>query len=141
MLHWWFREATDVGSQAWAAEIVRRFEEMRPLAPAALLSAVDVHIGLYTAHATLSGPQLVQALVPFAEQMPEAVTSLDAYCGITPADRGGLEPPAPTNRPDESEAPTTPAPSPPPTPAPPPLSPTPSAAGGSAVRAPWAHQV
>jgi hypothetical protein len=88
-LHWWFREATNVGSPAWAAELARRFEEMQPLAPTRTLQqAVDVHIGLYTAHATLSGPELVQALVPYAEQMPGAVEALDSHCLITPADRG-----------------------------------------------------
>lgn len=90
LLHWWFLDpATDVGSKPWAAEIVRRFEEMRPLAPPAQQAAVDIHIGLYTAHATLSGPEEVRAAVPWAEQMPQAVASLDAHCDIRPADRGG----------------------------------------------------
>ena len=88
LLHWWFIRTDDVGSQAWAAEIVRRFQEMRPFAPRPLLGAVDVHIGLYTAHATLTGPQLALEAAPWAEQMPEAVAALDAHCDITPADRG-----------------------------------------------------
>ena len=40
LLHWWFLEADNIGSQAWAAEIVRRFQEMRPLAPAAQVGAM-----------------------------------------------------------------------------------------------------
>jgi hypothetical protein len=88
LLAWWFFDpAADIGSKAWAAEIVTRFHEMRPFAPAPQQAAVDIHIGLYSVHATLSGPQEVLAAVEWAEQMPDAVRNLDGYCAIRPAER------------------------------------------------------
>lgn len=89
MLTWWWYDADlPAGSQSWAAEIVRRLLDMRPYAPANLLGAVDIHIGLYRATATYSGPELAREAAPWAAQMPVAVAALDAYCGIKPGEFG-----------------------------------------------------
>jgi hypothetical protein len=85
---WWYAPTEEPGTQPWAAEIVRRFGEMRPYAPADLRGAVDIHLGLYTATATYSGPELAVQAAPWAAQMPGAVSALDAYCGIRSGEFG-----------------------------------------------------
>jgi hypothetical protein len=64
---------------AWANEIVRRLNALRPLAPSDLGADVDVELGVYSAVAASANAQvLVQRAAPLAD----ASQQLGTFCGV-----------------------------------------------------------
>lgn len=66
----------------WATEIVRRLDEMRPLAPADLLDEVDVERRVYQAVAESAS---ILVLIETTEPLPEAAAALGVFCGVSGA--------------------------------------------------------
>lgn len=81
-----FRElmefSTTLGSDVvgWATEIVRRLDEMRPLAPGDLVDDVDVLRRVYQAVADSAD---VLVLIQTTEPLPASVAAIGAFCGIS----------------------------------------------------------
>lgn len=65
---------------AWATEIVRRLEKMRPLAPGDLVDDVDVLLRVYRAVAAEAS---VLVLIETTEPLPQAAGALGDFCGIS----------------------------------------------------------
>ena len=65
----------------WAQEIVRRLQEMRPIAPAEMVAYIDVELRVYQAVADSAS---VLVLIQTTEPLPEAAAALGAYCGLAP---------------------------------------------------------
>ncbi len=64
----------------WATEIVRRLNEMRPIAPAELLGDVDTMLRVYTAVAAAAD---ILVLIQTVEPFPQATAEIGAFCGIS----------------------------------------------------------
>lgn len=65
---------------AWANEIVRRLNALRPAAPSQLVADVDVELGVYTAVAAAANVQvLIQRTLP----LQGASARIAAYCGLS----------------------------------------------------------
>ncbi len=81
---WALTQGDDV-TRAAAAEIERRFRDMRPYAPAQLLADVDLMIDIYGTFATAPEPyQIPITGQKGLEHLPQALNAMHAYCGMAP---------------------------------------------------------
>ena len=64
---------------AWANEIVRRLNALRPAAPSQLVADVDIELGVYTAVAAAAN---VQVLIERTLPLQGASARIAAYCGL-----------------------------------------------------------
>ncbi len=81
---WALAQGEDV-TRANAAEIERRFRDMRPYAPTQLLADVDLVIDIYGTFASAPEPfHIPIAGQHGAERLPAALNAMHAYCGMAP---------------------------------------------------------
>jgi hypothetical protein len=64
---------------AWANEIVRRLDALRPAAPSQLVADVDIELGVYTAVAAAAD---IRVLIERTLPLQGAAMRIGAYCGL-----------------------------------------------------------